>query len=86
MPSFFGVSRLPSTTSAANLRGILAMVIAVGAFSVMDAALKTLSHHYPPLQVASLRGWVALPLVVLYVLWRKELPSLLKIRWPPHRG
>jgi drug/metabolite transporter (DMT)-like permease len=73
-----------SATSAANLRGILAMVMAVGAFSVMDAALKTLSHHYPPLQVASLRGWVSLPLVVLYVLARRELPSLWRIRWRLH--
>ncbi|MEO6855416.1 MAG: DMT family transporter, partial [Rhodoferax sp.] len=77
-------SSLSSSASAANLRGILAMVVAVGSFSVMDAALKTLSHHYPPLQVASMRGLVALPLVALYVLWRKELPSLWKVRWPLH--
>ena len=73
-----------SSTSAANLRGILAMVIVVGAYSVMDAALKTLSHHYPALQVASMRGLVALPLVALYVVWRKQVPSLRKVRWPLH--
>jgi len=73
-----------SSTSAANLRGILAMVIAVGAYSVMDAALKTISHHYPALQVASMRGLVALPLVALYVVWRKQVPSLRKVRWPLH--
>ena len=77
-------SSASASTSAANLRGILAMVIAVGSFSIMDAALKTLSHHYPPLQVASMRGLVALPLVALYVLWRKEVPSLWKVRWPLH--
>ena len=60
------------------------MVIAVGSFSIMDAALKTLSHHYPPLQVASMRGLVALPLVAVYVLWRREVPSLWKVRWPLH--
>ena len=73
-----------SSTSAANLHGILAMVIAVGAYSVMDAALKTISHHYPALQVASMRGLVALPLVALYVVWRKQVPSLRKVRWPLH--
>ena len=60
------------------------MVIVVGAYSVMDAALKTLSHHYPALQVASMRGLVALPLVALYVVWRKQVPSLRKVRWPLH--
>ena len=70
--------------SSENLRGIIAMVVAVGFFSVMDALLKTLSAHYPAMQVAALRGWAALPLVVLYVLWRREVPGLLKVRWPLH--
>ena len=67
-----------------NLRGIVAMVVAVGAFSMMDAAMKSLTADYPPLQVASLRGLASLPLVCLYVLWRKELGSLRKVRWPFH--
>ena len=65
-----------------NLRGILAMVAAVGFFSLMDALLKTLSAHYPAMQVAALRGGAALPLVALYALWRGEVPRLLKVRWP----
>ena len=72
------------TAAADNLRGILAMVAAVGFFSLMDALLKTLSAHYPPLQVAALRGCSALPLVVLYVLWRREAGGLLRVRWPLH--
>lgn len=67
-----------------NMRSILAMLIAVGAFSLMDAALKTLIGHYPALQVAALRGLAALPLVCVYVLWRREVGSLLRVRWPLH--
>ncbi|MFN9727290.1 DMT family transporter [Acidovorax sp.] len=73
-----------STTAQANLRGIVAMVAAVGFFSVMDALLKTLTESYPAMQVAALRGWAALPLVALYVLWRGEVRGLLKVRWPLH--
>ena len=74
----------PSTAAQANLRGILAMVAAVGFFSLMDALLKTLTASYPAMQVAALRGWAALPLVVLYVLWRGEARGLLRVRWPLH--
>lgn len=73
-----------ATAAADNLRGIVAMVAAVGCFSLMDALLKTLSASYPAVQVAALRGWGALPLVALYVLWRGEVRGLLKVRWPPH--
>ncbi len=72
------------TAAAANLRGIVAMVAAVGFFSLMDALLKTLSASYPTMQVAALRGWGALPLVTLYVLWRGNVAGLLRVRWPLH--
>jgi len=48
---------------SASLRAILAMLAAVGCFSLMDAALKGLTGAYPPLQVAALRGLAAFPLV-----------------------
>ena len=48
-----------------NLRSIVAMLIAVGAFSLMDAVLKTLIGTYPALQVAALRGLASLPLVCI---------------------
>lgn len=67
-----------------NSRSIAAMLIAVGAFSFMDAALKVLSGAYPPLQVAAMRGLSALPLVCVYVLWRRELHLLVRVRWPLH--
>ena len=67
-----------------NRRSIIAMLIAVGAFSLMDAVLKTLTGSYPALQVAALRGLAALPLVCVYVVWRREVGQLLRVRWRLH--
>ena len=76
---------MQNTPSArSNLHGALAMLAAVGCFSLMDALLKTLSSSYPPMQVAALRGLGALPLVVAYVLWRGQGRKLFKVRWPLH--
>ncbi|TFW05465.1 DMT family transporter [Oxalobacteraceae bacterium OM1] len=60
------------------------MVGAVGLLSLMDTAMKLLVAHYPPLQVAALRGITSLPLITLYVLWRGRAGTLLKVRWPLH--
>lgn len=70
--------------SHGNLRSISAMLVAVGFFAFMDTILKLLSSHYPALQIAAMRGWVALPLVVLWVQWRGTWPTLLRVRWPLH--
>lgn len=67
-----------------NVRSIVAMLLAVGFFSLMDAVLKTLGSSYPAMQVAALRGLSALPLVCVYVLWRKQAQGLFKIRWSLH--
>ncbi|MGV8923304.1 MAG: DMT family transporter [Thermomonas sp.] len=60
------------------------MLAAVLMFALMDAGLKTLSAHYPPLQVATLRGWSSLPLVLAWVLLTTGLRPLLRIRWGLH--
>ena len=67
-----------------NGLGIAAMLAAVGSFSMMDAVIKTLTDSYPPMQVAALRGLSAMPLVCIYVVWRRESRSLLQVRWPLH--
>tara|TARA_R110002020_G_scaffold15245_31_gene54457 strand:+ start:81 stop:959 length:879 start_codon:yes stop_codon:yes gene_type:complete len=67
-----------------NLRGIVAMLLAVGFFSLMDGGLKQLSGHYPPMQVAALRGLSGLPLVVAWVLATGTVVGLLRIRWRLH--
>lgn len=73
-----------SQPASGNLRGIVAMLAAMFFFSLMDAMLKALSASYPAMQVAALRGWTALPLVALYVLWRGEWHRLLQVRWLLH--
>ena len=67
-----------------NLRGIVAMLIAVGLFSLMDGGLKHLAGHYPAMQVAAIRGLSSLPLVALWVLATGAGASLLRVRWPLH--
>ncbi|WP_374601375.1 DMT family transporter [Arenimonas sp.] len=67
-----------------NLRGIVAMLLAVGLFSLMDGGLKQLSGHYPPMQVAALRGLSGLPLVLAWVLATGSAVGLLKVRWRLH--
>lgn len=67
-----------------NLRSIVAMLIAVGFFALMDAVLKTLSARYPALQIAALRGLTALPLVLAYIAWRGTWHTVLRARWPLH--
>ena len=62
-------------------RAIGLMIAAVAVFSVMDALLKLLSAHYPPLEVAVLRGGASLPFILLPVLitgrWRDLRPHRL---------
>ena len=67
-----------------NLRSIVAMLVAVGFFALMDAVLKALSARYPVLQIAALRGLTALPLVVVYIAWRGAWHTVWRIRWPLH--
>jgi len=67
-----------------NLRGITAMLLAVPAFSFMDAGLKMLAQHYPAMEVAALRAFASLPLVIAYVAWRGAFPTLWRVRWRWH--
>ena len=67
-----------------NLRGAAFMLLAVATFSLMDAALKTLSQHYPAAQVAALRGWTTLPIVTIWVGFFGGYRALVAIRWPLH--
>lgn len=60
------------------------MIVAVGALALMDAGLKVLSPHYSPLQVASLRGLSALPIVLVWVGLRGGYGQLLRVRFRLH--
>lgn len=69
-----------------NLRSIAAMLAACAMFACMDASMKALAGHYPPLQVTALRGLTSLPLVSLYILWRREFGAVAgrHLRWGLH--
>lgn len=73
-----------NTRSSSNLRSIVAMVVAVGFFALMDAVLKALSTRYPVLQIATLRALTGLPLVLVYISWRRAWHKVWRIRWPLH--
>ncbi len=60
------------------------MLLAVAMFALMDAGLKLLAPHYPPLQVAALRGFSSLPFVLAWVLCTVPARSLLRVHWPLH--
>ena len=60
------------------------MIAAVAAFSFMDALLKLLTAHYPPMQVAALRGATSLPFTLLPVLLAGRFGDLRPRRWRMH--
>ena len=61
-----------------RLRAIVSMIVAVAAFSGMDALLKLLVGSYPPMQVAVLRGAASLPFMLAPIAlsgrWRLLVP------------
>ena len=63
---------------------MLTMLAAVALFAMMDAGLKQLASHYPPFQVASLRGAASLPLVLAWALATAGIGPLLRVRWSLH--
>jgi drug/metabolite transporter (DMT)-like permease len=65
-------------------RAIALMLLCVGVFSLMDAGLKTLSAHYPPFQVAALRGASSLPWLLAWALLSTGMAPLLRVRWSLH--
>jgi drug/metabolite transporter (DMT)-like permease len=79
------MSRLPSIPQPAHrLRAVAMMLLAVVTFAMMDAGLKLLSAHYPPFQVAALRGMASLPLVLAWALATTGPGPLLRVRWSLH--
>ncbi len=75
---------MSTTQRRHNLAGIAWMVAAVGALSMMDAAMKWLAPHYPPLEVAALRGACSLPIVLVWVAVGGGFRQVLSRRWLLH--
>ncbi len=69
---------------ASNLRGVLTMVAAVAAFSVLDVTMKRLVEFYPAMQVTFMRGAASLPFLfgatALFGRWSDLVPR----RWQLH--
>lgn len=74
----------PGARTSHNASAIAVMLVAVGVFSLMDAGLKLLVPHYPPLQVATLRGAASVPFVLVWILPGLRSGGLLRIRWGLH--
>lgn len=60
------------------------MIAAVGSFSLMDAAMKHLGQHHGPMQVAFLRGFASLPIVLVALSLSGRLKDIRPVRWPLH--
>ena len=75
---------MPTRPSSSNLRSIVAMLVAVGFFALMDAVLKTLAARYPVMQIAALRGLACLPLVLAWITWRGAWGRVKPARWSLH--
>ena len=66
------------------VKGILAMVLAVLAFSAMDASMKMLTSHYSPMQITFFRAACAWPFILLWLGSTGRLQHLMQARWPLH--
>ena len=75
---------MPTPHASQPRRAALLMLVSVAVFALMDAGLKTLSSHYPPFQVAALRGASSLPLVGAWALSTVGWRAMLRVRWPLH--
>lgn len=65
-------------------RPVVLMLVAVALFALMDAGLKLLSPHYPPLQVGALRGMASLPWILAWAMATVGPRALLRVRWRLH--
>lgn len=73
-----------AAAGAHRWRAALFMLAAAGLFSLMDAGLKLLTAHYPPMQVSTIRGAASLPFILAWVLATVDPRSLFRVRWPLH--
>jgi drug/metabolite transporter (DMT)-like permease len=69
---------------SSNVKGGAIMLLAVGAFSLMDAGMKVLAPAYPPLQIAAVRCLASLPLILLWIAFRGGFRQVLRVRFGLH--
>ena len=83
-PGVAGDGDVEAAAARYHRRGVLAMLFAVAVLCLMDACMKQLAGHYPPMQVAALRGMVGLPLVLAWAAATTGLRPLFRVHWPLH--
>jgi drug/metabolite transporter (DMT)-like permease len=66
------------------LKAIVSMLAGVAAFAGMDTLLKVFSQHYPPVEVATLRGVASLPFLLLPSLVTGRVRALIPGRLGMH--
>lgn len=64
-----------------NFRGIVAMLLAVGLFALMDACMRELAASLPPVQVAFLRGAASIPFLLLPTMLTRRWRALMPVNW-----
>ncbi len=72
------------TERQGRFRAITLMLLAVAAFSGMDSTLKLFAAHYPPMEIAFLRGLASLPFMALPALWKGRYRDLKPNRFRMH--
>jgi drug/metabolite transporter (DMT)-like permease len=75
---------MSTTQRHQNLVGIGWMLAAVAVLTVLDAAMKWLTPHYPPLQITALRGLTSLPILVAWVALSGGFRQVRSQRWKLH--
>ncbi len=64
------------------LRGITLKILSVCVFVVMSSLIKAVSDHVPPGEAVFFRSFFALPVIVMWLLWRSELRHGLETKNP----
>ena len=64
------------------LRGITLKLASVLVFIVLASLIKATAQHVPPGQAVFFRSFFAIPVIVAWLVWRRELATGLKVRAP----
>lgn len=64
------------------LRGILLKIASVLVFIAMSALIKATAAHVPPGEAVFFRSFFAIPVILVWLAWRRELGSGLRVAQP----
>lgn len=64
------------------IRGIVYKLISVGMFIAMSSLIKSVSDAIPPGEAVFFRSFFAIPVILVWVAWRRELHSGIRVSKP----